>query len=69
MFGSFEVKERESDKYLEQVLHGGGLEQSALATAHERAGRIKGASMEIKSIIEEFQMQALGGMMEAWELW
>ena len=25
--------------------------------------------MEIKAIIEEFQMQALSGCMEAWELW
>ena len=25
--------------------------------------------MEIKSIIEDFQMQAMGGMMAAWELW
>ena len=69
MFGNFEVKEKESDKYLGQVLHGGGLSESALATVKERAGRIKGATIEIKSIIEEFQMQTLGGMMAAWELW
>jgi hypothetical protein len=62
-------KERESDKYLGQILHGGGLEESALATAKERAGRIKGATLEIRSIIEEFQMQTMGGMMVAWELW
>jgi hypothetical protein len=28
-----------------------------------------GATKEIKSIIEEFQMQAMGGMMAAWILW
>ena len=54
MFGDFEVKVRISDKYLGQILHGGGLEESALATAKERAGRIKGAAIEIKGIIEEF---------------
>ena len=63
------MKEKESDKYLGQVLHGSGLGASALATAQERAGRIKGATLEIKSIIDEFQMQTLGGMMAAWELW
>ena len=40
MFGNFEVKEKESDKYLGQVLHGGGLSENALATVKERAGRI-----------------------------
>ena len=25
--------------------------------------------MGMKSIVEEFQMQAMGGMMAAWELW
>ena len=69
MFGDFAVKERECDKYLGQMLHGNGLEDCALATVKERAGRIKGAAMEIKSIIEEFQMQSLGGMRAAWELW
>ena len=35
----------------------------------DRRGKIKGATMEIKSIIEDFQMQAMGGLMVAWELW
>ena len=69
MFGDFVVKERVSDKYLGQVLHSGGLEDSALATVKERSGKIKGATMEIKSIIEEFEMQALGVLQAAWELW
>ena len=63
------MKENKSDKYLGQVLHGGGLDQSAEAIVQERMGRVKGATMEIKSIIEEFQMQAIGGMMAAVELW
>ena len=69
MFGDFVMKEKISDKYLGQVLHGGGLEDSAFATVQERAGKIRGATMEIKGIIEEYQMQALGGMSAAWELW
>ena len=68
-FGDFSLKEKLCDKYLGQMIHSGGLEESALATVKDRAGRMKGATMEIKSIIEEYQMQALGGMMAAWELW
>ena len=69
MFGTFPVRQKECDRYLGQMLHGGGLDRSAEATVGERAGRIKGATMEIKTIIEEFQMQVMGGMMAAWELW
>ena len=68
-FGDFQVKQKVSDKYLGQVLHEGGLDQCAEATVQERVGRIRGATMEIKGIIEEFQMQAIGGMMAAVELW
>merc|ERR1711895_263370 len=69
IFGTFEMKEKESEKYLGQVIHSGGLEKSSLATVQESIGRIKGATLEIKSIIEEFIMQALGSLMSAWILW
>ena len=42
---------------------------SAEATIQERTGRIKGATREIKQIIEDFRMQSIGGLMAAWELW
>ena len=48
------MKENISDKYLGQVLHGGGWEGSTLATVQERAGKIRGAAMEIKYITEEY---------------
>ena len=69
MFDKFPVKQKVSDKYLGQVLHMGGVEQSATATVQERSGRIKGASLEIKAIVEEYQMQSIGGLMSARELW
>ena len=69
MFGTFPLKRKEYDRYLGQMLHGGGLDESAEATVKERMGKIKGAALEIKSIVEEYQMQAIGGMMAAWELW
>ena len=58
MFGNFAVKQKVSDKYLGQVLHSGGVE----TTVQERSGRIKGATMEIRSMVEEYQMQAFGGI-------
>ena len=69
MFSSFPVKQKVSDKYLGQVLHCDGVEASATATVQERMGKIKGATMEIRSIVEEFEMQAFGGLAAAWELW
>ena len=56
-------------KYLGQIFHSEGLSRSAEATVEERSGRIRGAALEIKSIVEEFEMQAMGGLMTAWELW
>ena len=69
VFEDFPVKQKICDRYLGQMLHGLGLDESAEATVKERKGRIKGAALEIKSIIEEFQMQAMGGMIAAYELW
>ena len=51
MFGSFTMKEKESEKYLGQIVHSGGLERCSLATVQERVGRIKGGTPKIKSII------------------
>ena len=67
--GTFKVKRKVCDKYLGQILHTEGNRASIEATIKEREGRIKGAIFEVKGIIEDFQMQAIGGMMSAWELW
>ena len=69
MFGNFQVKQKVCDKYLGQMLHSGGVEASATATVQERMDWIKGATMEVRSIVEDFQMQAFGGLTAAWELW
>ena len=69
LFDNLPIKQRVSDKYLGQILHSAGVEYSATATVRERAGRIKGAALEIKSIVEEYPMQAFGGLMAARELW
>ena len=44
IFGQFPVKQKECDLYLGQMLHGGGLAQSAEATVMEISGWIKGAA-------------------------
>ena len=66
-FDKFRLKEKKKDKYLGQVIQS-TLADSALATVQDREGKIKGAAIEFKSIIKEFQMQALAGAMAAWEL-
>ena len=53
-FDHFDVKQRTADRYLGQVLHGGGLEKCAEATVLERAGPFRGAAMDIQSIVEDF---------------
>ena len=65
---NFALKSKLSDKYLGQIFES-DLSSSALATVRSREGKIKGAAIEIKSIIEDYQMQAMGGLMAAWELW
>ena len=64
----FKLKKKENDKYLGQVVQS-NLSDSALATVQDKAGKIKGAALEVKALIEDFQMQAMGGLVAAWELW
>ena len=65
---SFTLKTKLSDKYLGQIFDS-DLSSSALATVRQREGKIKGAAIEIKSIIEDYCMQTMGGLVAAWELW
>ena len=65
VFGHFVMERKKEDKYLGQVLHEDGLAASVDATVASRAGKFKGAMFEIRSVIEEFSMQAMGGMMAA----
>merc|ERR1719319_260698 len=69
MFGDFEVMKKEKDKYLGQVLHEGGLTMSVEATIQERKSKVLGAVYTTASILETFQMQAMGGLMAAKYLW
>ena len=64
-FGDFPVKRKDSEKYLGQIIHSGGVRASCAVTITEREGKINGVIFETKSIIEELRMQAIGGIMAA----
>ena len=51
--GSFDVQEKQSDKYLGEIFHTDGLSRSALETIKARAGKIEVVSYEIRAIIED----------------
>ena len=68
-FGAFKMKQEVSVKYLGMVLHEDGIEASIRSTVEERAGKIRGATYEVRGLIEDFRMAALGGLMGAWILW
>ena len=63
MFGDFKVQSKESDVYLGVTLTAaGGLEAGKEATVAKRVARAQGAMFEAKSLIQDFRMQAIGGM-------
>ena len=69
MFGDFEMKEKESDVYLGDVLHSGGLAASVKATINRRIPLVKGMMYEAAAILTDFRIQAVGGMAGAWDMW
>ena len=46
-----------------------GLAASVEATIKDRVGTISAATHEIKAIVDDYRMQAVGGIMGAWDLW
>ena len=69
MFDNFQMKEKNKEKWLGETLSNGGVAQSAQSTITERSGRAKGASIEVKAIIEDFRMQCVGGIIAAFDIW
>ena len=68
-FGEFNMKQEKTIKYLGMQLHEDGMAASIQATVEERSGKIRGATFEVRNLIEDFRMAALGGLMGAWILW
>ena len=69
MFGNIKTKLKVADKYLGDMVHTEGLAASVAATVSDRAGKVKAAMYEAAAIIEDYRMQAVGGLMGAWDLW
>ena len=69
MCGSFETKEAQQEKWLGQIFSALGLADSVDKTVAARIGKIKGASMEIAQIVNDWRSQAVGGMVTALVLW
>ena len=69
IFGSFKIKQEQGMKYLGMVLHEDGVAASVEATVEARAGKIRGATYEVRALVEDFRMAAMGGLMGAWILW
>ena len=45
------------------------MSKSTLETVLSRSSKIKGAALEVKAIIEDYEMKAVGGLAAAWVLW
>ena len=56
------------DKYLGDLIHKDGLEASVEATLSDRWGRIISVTHEIKAVMDDYRMQAVGGMIGALDL-
>ena len=69
MFGKIVCKEKDSDIYLGDVISSQGLEHSVELTVQKRLGLIRGAMYETSAIMEDYRLQAVGGMSGAWTIW
>ena len=61
MFGCFTTKEKKVDKYLGDFFSSEGLADSILETIKDRTGKVKTAMREVKGVMEDYRMQAMGG--------
>ena len=62
MIGAMIIKEKSQEPYLGDMLDSRGLTESVQATIKDREAKVKGSTNELRSIIEVFIMQAIGGM-------
>ena len=69
MLGEIVLKEKKSEAYLGDVLCSEGLTASVQATIKDRTSKVKGSIYELRSLIEDFRMQAVGGMQSAIDLY
>ena len=61
--------EKTEEKYLGDVFSSQGLSASVKATIKDRTSKIKGSIYELRTVVEDFRMQAVGGMEAAIDLY
>ena len=63
------MKEKISEKYLGDLIHSGGVSESADATVKGRIGKMFAAHREINSIVEDCRSTVLGGLKVGLDIW
>ena len=69
ILGQMIFKEKQQEKYLGDILDSRGLTQSGEGTIKEREAKVKGSIYELRAVIEDFRMQAVGGLEAAIDLY
>ena len=69
MLGESKILEKQEEKYLGDILSSEGLAKSVQCTVKDREGKVKGSIYELRAIIEDFRMQAVGGIEAALDLY
>ena len=68
-YDGIEFKEKQSEKYLGDMIDGRGLSESIAATIEERHGRIFSSVLEIRTILEDYRSSQAGGILAGLMLW
>ena len=68
MLGKSPLQEQELEKYLGDLLDSQGLAESVEATVKDRNAKVKGSLYELRALVEDVRMQAVGGLGAAIDL-
>ena len=69
LYDKIPIKEKLSEKYLGDMIDGGGLAASVDSTISERYGRIYTSILEVKVILEDYRSSTAGGIRAGIMLW
>ena len=69
MCGDVRMILAQTEKWLGDYLHTGGLAASVLETISQREGKVKGAALEIAAIVDDWRSEAVGGFETGLFLW
>ena len=62
VYHNFDIKQKSQEKWLGEQLHEQGLSATNLATVISRRGKATAAIFEIKSVLQDIKLHALGGI-------